>query len=140
MSVFFNGFINYMDTGVKYTLRKIVNDTKMGGTLDFEGTEALQRDLGRLGGCAVLDCMHFNRCRILYLEWGNPSYTCRLGNNRLEHSPTERFWVNRKLNMSHQCPGHQEDQPCPWVHQAQHCWIVERGDCPPLSYAGSPLL
>lgn len=107
MSVFFNGVTNCMDAGIKYTLRKLF-DTKMGITLDFfEGTEVLQRDLSRLGGWAVLNCMHFNTCSILYVEWGYPGSTSKLGNKRLEHRPTERlleFWVNRKLNMSQQ-PG-----------------------------------
>lgn len=94
MSVVFNGFTNYMDAGIKYTLRKAVNDTKTGGTLGFFwGTEALQRDLHRLEGWAILNCMLFNRCKVLHLEWSNPSYTCKLGNKRLESSPKEKTSV-----------------------------------------------
>lgn len=132
-----------MDTEIKHTSRKVV-DTKMGGTLDFfQGTEALQRDLDRLESWAILNCIHLKRCRILYLEWGNPGCTCKLRIRRLESSCEERllgFWVNRKSNLSQQCPGRQKGQPSPGVHQAQHCWTVEAGDYPSLFSARSPLL
>lgn len=86
MSVFFNGFTNYMDAGIKYTLRKVV-DTKMGEILGFfQSREALQRDLDRLEGWATLNCFHFNRCRILHLEWGNPGHACKLGKSDWEQS------------------------------------------------------
>ncbi|GAB0210300.1 hypothetical protein GRJ2_003495800 [Grus japonensis] len=54
--------------------------------------------------------MKFNKstCWILHLGQGNPGYTYKLGDERLESSPAEKdldlgFWVDGKLNMSQQC-------------------------------------
>lgn len=55
----------------------------------------------------MINCMKFNtsKCWILSLGRGNPEYTCRLGDERLENSPTEKelgVLVHGKLNRSQQ--------------------------------------
>jgi len=47
-----------------------------------------------------------SKCHILHLGQGNTGYTYKLGDERLQNSPTERDmggWVNGKLNMRQQC-------------------------------------
>jgi len=73
-----------------------------------EGREALQRDLDRLESWAITKRMKFNKSesQILHLQQGNPGYTHKLRDERLESSPTERdlgVWVDGQLNRSHQC-------------------------------------
>ncbi|KAJ7419806.1 rna-directed dna polymerase from mobile element jockey-like [Willisornis vidua] len=104
-------------------LIKFADYTKLGGAVDsFKGREALQRDLDKLGYWAVANYMKFNKGKywILRLGWCNPRCT---GNEKLENSAMERdteTLADRKLNISQQCPGSQEGQPCPEEHQAQH--------------------
>lgn len=52
--------------------------------------------------------MKFNqgKCSILHLGWGNPAYIYKLGDERLERSPTERelgVLLDKKLYMGHHC-------------------------------------
>ncbi|GAB0207740.1 hypothetical protein GRJ2_003239700 [Grus japonensis] len=91
------------DNGVKRTLSKFADDTKLGGAVDsLKAREALQSDLDTLENWAITNCMKFNEseCQILHLGRGNPGYTYKLGD---KSSPAERdlgVWVGGKLNMS----------------------------------------
>ena len=79
--VFFNVFINDLDTGIECTLSKFADDIKLGGTVDsLKGREILQRDLDRLESWAITSRVKFHRskCWILHLGWGNPGYTYKL--------------------------------------------------------------
>ncbi|TRZ20563.1 hypothetical protein HGM15179_006530 [Zosterops borbonicus] len=116
-SVLFNIFRNDLDIGLKGILSKFTDDTKLGeavGSLDV-----LQRDLDKIEDWANINHMKFNKgkwCWILHLGWGNPGWIDRLGNEMLESRLMENnlgILVSGKLNMSQQCPGSQEGQPCP---------------------------
>ena len=108
-AVLFSVFINDLDKGIECTLSKFANNTKLGGAVDsLESREALQRDLDRLESWAITNHMKFNKskCQILHLGMGNPGYTYKVVDERLQSSPAERdlgVWVDGKLNMSQQC-------------------------------------
>ncbi|KAJ7420658.1 rna-directed dna polymerase from mobile element jockey-like [Willisornis vidua] len=98
--VLFNIFISDLDTGLEEILSKFADNTRLRGAVDsLKRREALQRDLD----CIITNHMNFNKakCRILHLEWGNPSCMDRLGNEMLESNALESdlgVLVNGKLN------------------------------------------
>ncbi|KAJ7428126.1 hypothetical protein BTVI_01284 [Pitangus sulphuratus] len=72
--VLFNVFINDFDEGLKCILSNFADDTKLGVVVDsLEGREALRKDLDKLEGWEITNCMKFNKskCHILHLGWGN---------------------------------------------------------------------
>ncbi|KAJ7415443.1 rna-directed dna polymerase from mobile element jockey-like [Willisornis vidua] len=132
--VLFNIFINNLDTQLEGILSNFSDSTKLGGAVaSLKGREALQKDLDKLEAWAITNHRKINKdkCQILHLGWDNPGCTHRLGNEMLESSAMEiALGVpdDDQLNMSQQCPGTQEGQPCPEGHQAKHHQPIEGGD------------
>ncbi|KAJ7416058.1 rna-directed dna polymerase from mobile element jockey-like [Pitangus sulphuratus] len=120
-----------MNTGLEGILSKFADDTKLGAVDSLEGREGLQRDLSKLEHWAITNHMKFNKekCQILRMGWGNPGCLCRVGNEMLESSTTERdlgVLIDDKLNMSQQCPGSQEGQLCSGsIRQSIASWSRE---------------
>jgi len=105
----FNFFINDLDEELECTLRKSVDDTKLGGVADTrEGCAAIQRDLHRLESWTHRNLMKINKskCRVLHLGRNNPMHRYRLGVDLLDCSSVERdlgVLVNDRLTMNQQC-------------------------------------
>ncbi|GAB0179404.1 mitochondrial enolase superfamily member 1 [Grus japonensis] len=104
----FNIFISDLDDGIKCTLMKFADDTKLSGEADtLEGRATLQEDLDRLEEWANKNLMKFSKdkCKVLHLGKHNPGVQHSLGSTWLGRNSVEMdvgVLVDNKLNMSEQ--------------------------------------
>ncbi|GAB0184817.1 mitochondrial enolase superfamily member 1 [Grus japonensis] len=98
-----------LDDGIKCTLMKFADDTKLSGEVHtLEGRAILKEDLDRLEEWANKNLMNFNKdkCKVLHLAKHNPRVHHRLGYTQLGSNSVERdlvVLVDNKLNMSEEC-------------------------------------
>lgn len=75
--VLFDIFVNDLDDGVECILRKLADNTKLGGVADSpEGQAAIQYDLIRLERWADRKLLRFSKekCKVLHLGRNNPTH------------------------------------------------------------------
>ena len=90
--VLFNIIFGNTDSGIKHTLSKFADNTKLCGAVDkLEGRDAIQRHLDRLERWACMNRMKFNKakCKVPLMGQGNSKHRYRLGREWIESSAEE---------------------------------------------------
>lgn len=80
-------------------------------------------------GSSNLKMFNKSKSQVLHLGWGNPGYTYRLRDVRLEGGSAKRGLRVLVLNVSHSVQ-QQRKGLYPGVLQAQHCQQARRGFVP----------
>lgn len=69
--VIFNIFISYLNEGIKFTLSKFANVSKLGGVADRpKGSAAIQQDLNSLESWAESNLIDFSKRSVEHCIWG----------------------------------------------------------------------
>eukprot|EP00076_Gallus_gallus_P034794 XP_025000332.1 uncharacterized protein LOC112530480 [Gallus gallus] len=127
VSVLFKIFINDNHSGIKCTLSKFVDGTKLCGAINMpEEWDAIQRYLDRFEQWAWENLMRFNKYKykILHLGHSNPHYQYKLGDKRIEHSPAKkdsRVLVDGKLGENQQCALAAQKANCSCIRSMVSC-------------------
>lgn len=98
--------MNDTDCGIKSSLSKFVDDTKVSSAVDTtEGRDVIKRDLGKFEKWAHKNLTRFDKakCKVLHLGQSNPTHMYGLGEETESNPVQEDLWADEKLEKRQQC-------------------------------------